>query len=114
MKRIILISTVLLSTQVLADENHKSPKAKIDAEKVVPTTSAMLSNEIKVKVNGMVCAFCAQGIEKKFKAQKEVESVQVSLENKFVKLKFKNGQRLSNEKIAIILKEAGYDANFGE
>ncbi len=73
---------------------------------------ASASNEFRVGVKGMVCAFCAQGIEKKFKAQKEIESLQVSLENKFIKLKFKDGQRLTNEKIGQILKEAGYDADF--
>ena len=34
-------------------------------------------SELKVGIKGMVCAFCAQGIEKKFKAQKEVDNVQV-------------------------------------
>ena len=60
----------------------------------------------------MVCAFCAQGIEKKFMAQKEVSNVEVSLENKFVKLTFKDGQTLSKEKISEILKDAGYEAVF--
>lgn len=74
---------------------------------------AFAGEELKVGVKGMVCAFCAQGIEKHFKEQKEVDQVDVSLENKIVKLKFKDGQRLSNEKITEILKDAGYDADFG-
>lgn len=73
---------------------------------------AHAGEELKVGVKGMVCAFCAQGIEKKFKAQSEVEKVDVSLENKFVKLTFKDGKRLANNKIAEILKDAGYEANF--
>ena len=68
--------------------------------------------ELTVGVKGMVCGFCAQGIEKKFKAQAEVEKVQVNLENKFVKLNFKEGQKLSNEKIIEILKDSGYEASF--
>jgi periplasmic mercuric ion binding protein len=67
--------------------------------------------EVTVGVKGMVCAFCAQGIEKKFKAQPEVEKVQVSLQNKYVKLNFKDDKRVSNEKIIEILKDAGYEAN---
>ena len=67
--------------------------------------------ELQVGVRGMVCAFCAQGIEKRFKAQKEIESIQVSLENKFVKIKFKEGASLPREKIIEILKEAGYEAD---
>lgn len=75
---------------------------------------AVAGEELKVGVKGMVCAFCAQGIEKKFKAQPEVEKVEVSLENKFVKLNFKDGKRLPKEKITEILKDAGYEANFDE
>lgn len=89
-------------------EKTSAPKAETTVETTKP-----VSSELTVGVKGMVCAFCAQGIEKKFKAQNEVSSVQVSLENKYVKLKFKDGQRLSNEKIAEILKEAGYEADFG-
>ena len=76
------------------------------AENVVNNT------EVRVGVKGMICAFCAQGIEKKFKAQKEVDQIKVSLENKLIVLKFKEGQRLSNEKMAELLKEAGYEADF--
>ena len=90
MRKIILLLSVLISVSTLAGE------------------------EIKVGVKGMVCAFCAQGIEKKFKAQKEVESIDVSLQNKYVKIKFKEGQKISNEKITEILKDAGYEADFGQ
>jgi mercuric ion binding protein len=75
---------------------------------------AMAGEELRVGVKGMVCAFCAQGIEKKFKAEPEVEKVQVSLENKYVLLNFKDGKRLSNEKIMQILKDSGYEAVIGE
>jgi periplasmic mercuric ion binding protein len=71
------------------------------------------TKETTVGVKGMVCAFCAQGIEKSFMAQKEVAGIEVSLANKFVKIKFKEGQKLSNEKIAELLKESGYEAVFG-
>lgn len=73
-----------------------------------------VKDELKVGVKGMVCAFCAQGIEKKFMSQPEVSKVEVSLENKYVKLKFKEGKTLTKEKIAETLKDAGYEASFGE
>ena len=67
---------------------------------------------LTVGVNGMVCAFCAQGIEKQFKSQVEVEAVQVDLTKKYVKLTFKDGKSLSKDKIGTILKDAGYEARF--
>lgn len=65
-----------------------------------------------VGVKGMVCSFCAQGITKKFKEQPEIANVDVSLENKFVKLTYKEGQTLSHDKIESLLKEAGYEVSF--
>lgn len=76
--------------------------------------SAYAGEEIKVGVKGMVCAFCAQGIEKTFMAEKEVDKIEVSLANKFIKIKFKDGQKLSNDKISTLLKDAGYEAKFEE
>jgi periplasmic mercuric ion binding protein len=73
---------------------------------------AFAGEELKVGVKGMVCAFCAQGIEKKFSAQPEVEKVEVSLANKILKLKLKDGKSLSKEKIAELLKDSGYEVNF--
>lgn len=81
---------------------------------VLSTNFALAGEELKVSVKGMVCAFCAQGIEKKFMSQPEVAKVEVSLANKYVKLNFKDGKSLPNEKIAEILKDAGYDASFEE
>lgn len=105
MKASLIILLLSIVVPALGAAEYQSQK--------VPQAVQTNSNELRVGVKVMVCAFCAQGIEKKFKAQKEVENVQVSLENKFVLLKFKEGQRLSNEKIVEVLKDAGYEANFG-
>jgi periplasmic mercuric ion binding protein len=106
MKHLIMIATIAISPLVTI---HSAQAAKTSADSTIEAEA----RELKVGVKGMVCAFCAQGIEKRFKAHDEVESVKVSLQNKFVELKFKEGKRLSKEKIAEILKEAGYDASFG-
>ncbi len=69
---------------------------------------AFASVEKTVFVKGMVCAFCAQGIEKKFTKQNEIQEVNVDLENHKVVLKFKESLSLSDEKIAELLKDSGY------
>lgn len=109
MKRLII--TLFLISNFAYAKNEKVAKQPEQSQSVA-TAPAVVSNEMKVGVKGMVCAFCAQGIEKKFKSQKEVSKVEVSLENKFVKLTFKDGQTLSKEKIAELLKDAGYEAAF--
>ncbi len=81
---------------------------------ITQASGAPPNQEIKIGVKGMVCAFCVQGIEKQFMAHPEVSDVEVSLEKKFVKLKFKEGKTLSKDKMSEILKDAGYVATYGE
>lgn len=73
------------------------------------SVSALASaREVKVTVKGMVCGFCAQGIEKKFSADPAVSKVDVNLGNHLVTLNLKDAQTLSNEKITDTLKASGY------
>lgn len=89
--------------------------------KIFIFTSALLmavsvfAGEVQtVGVKGMVCSFCAQGITKKFKDQPEIADIQVSLEKKFMKLTYKDGQTLTPEKITRLMKEAGYEVSFDQ
>jgi copper chaperone CopZ len=71
-------------------------------------TAAVSADTIKATVNGMVCGFCATGIEKTFKAQREVKTVNVDLGNKLVTIQTKQGQTLDDSKIKKLLGNAGY------
>jgi len=51
----------------------------------------------KVTMNGMVCSFCAQGIEKKMKALSETKDVYVGLKNRLVVVEVKDGLTLSQD-----------------
>jgi copper chaperone CopZ len=73
------------------------------------SVSRASSKEVHVLVKGMVCAFCAQGITKKFNALAVVTKVDVSLEKKTVDLSIKDGQSISDDTIQKILTEAGYN-----
>ncbi len=66
---------------------------------------------ITVGVKGMVCGFCAQGIEKKFSAEPAVDQVKVSLGEKRVTLKLKDKQDISDETIKRILGDSGYSVD---
>ena len=71
-------------------------------------TAAVSADTIKATVNGMVCGFCATGIEKTFRAQLEVRAVNVDLEKKLVTIQTKQGQTLEDAKIRKLLGNAGY------
>lgn len=69
----------------------------------------MAKESVSVKVNGMVCSFCSQGIKKKFEGEKAVEKVEVNLDEKWVKLDLKDKQKLEDDKIKSLITEAGYN-----
>ena len=72
-------------------------------------SSPVFAKDITVHVKGMVCGFCAQGIEKKFKAMSEVDSVQVSLEKKTVVVKTKDDKDIPDKTINQVLTDSGYN-----
>ena len=64
---------------------------------------------IKMEVHGLVCAFCAQGIEKKLKSMAPTRAVFVSLEKKLVAVALKDGQDIPDATLRESLKDSGYD-----
>ena len=72
------------------------------------------SKTIKIGVEGMVCDFCAQSIEKVFLKQAGVEKVDVNLDIGKVTVKmadvFQDDEDgISNDTIVKLLKDAGYE-----
>src|ERR1043165_6331900 len=63
---------------------------------------------IEMDVNGLVCAFCAQGIEKKLRAFPATADVVVSLEKKLVAVSTKDGQDIADDELKHALTDAGY------
>ena len=71
-------------------------------------TAAVSADTIRATVNGMVCGFCATGIEKTFKAQPEVKTVNVDLNKKLVTVTTKQGQTLDDIKLKKLMTNSGY------
>ena len=64
---------------------------------------------IQMEVHGLVCAFCAQGIEKKLRTMAPTQDVYVSLEKKLVAVTLKAGQDIPDATLSQSLKDSGYD-----
>jgi copper chaperone CopZ len=71
--------------------------------------SSLAATSVKATVNGMVCAFCAQGIEKRLSELPESKAVYVDLKRKIVAVEAKEGQTLDNKAITAEITDAGYD-----
>lgn len=75
---------------------------------IIGSTPSM-ADTMTVDVNGMVCAFCAQGIEKKVRALSQTKDVYVNLDKKVVAIELKDKQTLTDDAVKILIKDAGYD-----
>jgi copper chaperone CopZ len=72
-------------------------------------SAAGSAGTIEMKVYGLVCGFCAQGIEKTLRKNPATADVVVSLENKLVAIGTKEGADISDDDLRKALTEAGYD-----
>jgi len=64
---------------------------------------------IEMDVNGLVCAFCAQGITKTLRGFPATTDVVVSLEKRLVAVATKEGQDIPDEDLKRALTNAGYE-----
>jgi copper chaperone CopZ len=85
MRRILLVLTILSAMPMVA-----------------------FAETITTTVHGMVCAFCATGIEKTFRKQPEVATVKVDLPKKIVTITTKPGKTLSDAKVKEVVTYSGY------
>lgn len=71
-------------------------------------SSLLSAKTIEMDVNGLVCAFCAQGIEKTMKSFPATEAVYVSLENRIVAIQLKEGTDIDDATLRKAITDAGY------
>ena len=62
-----------------------------------------------MSVNGLVCGFCAQGIEKTLRKNPATADVLVSLEHRAVVIATKDGTDITDAELREALRDAGYD-----
>ncbi|MGY6555480.1 MAG: heavy-metal-associated domain-containing protein [Wenzhouxiangella sp.] len=67
------------------------------------------AQSIRAEVNGLVCAFCAQGITRALSREPAAADVFVSLQDRLVAVELNAGHDLSNERLIEVLTDAGYD-----
>ena len=83
-------------------------KSLITFAALITLTGSAWAETITTTVNGMVCAFCATGIEKTFRKQPEVAAVKVDLPKKQVVINTKPGKTLTDAKIKEVVTYSGY------
>jgi copper chaperone CopZ len=74
-------------------------------------TLAVRADTIEVKVNGLVCGFCAQGIDKILRENPATEDVLISLEEKLVVISTRQGTDIADEDLRSAITDAGYEVS---
>jgi copper chaperone CopZ len=72
-------------------------------------TGVASATTIEMQVNGLVCGFCARGIEKTLRRNPATEDVFVSLEHKLVAVALHEGDDIADAALKRALTDAGYD-----
>ncbi len=84
-------------------------KIVISLALALATWPSFVAASIQVTVNGMVCAFCAQGIEKRISSMPATKAVYIDLKKKIVAIEAKEGRSLDGNAITAEITDAGYD-----
>jgi copper chaperone CopZ len=86
----------------------------MNSRRSIPTVLLLLlstigrAETIEVTVNGLVCGFCAQGIEKRLRKFPATAEVLVSLEQRLVAVALQPDMDISDAKLTEALEGAGY------
>src|SRR6201991_3606166 len=84
-------------------------KSIIAAVMLTLATFGAYAGTIEMKVYGLVCGFCAQGIEKTLRKNAATADVVVSLENRLVAVVTREGTDIGDDVLRQALTNAGYD-----
>ena len=85
------------------------PVSLLIATALLVSSLAAGASTIEMKVYGMVCGFCAQGIEKSLRKNPATADVVVNLENKLVVVSTHDGQDIADDELRKLITSAGYD-----
>ena len=126
--KIFFIIVFLVSTFVNAQDNHDhhdhhsheghlheqmvdGEKIEVDVERFDKFVEGLKDKQIAVvSVKGMVCDFCAQGIEKTFKKDKAVAKIDVDLNKGKVFIAYQMNTKIDFEKIKKMIVSNGQNA----
>ena len=126
--KIFFIIVFLVSTFVNAQDNHDhhdhhsheghlheqmvdGEKLEVDVERFDKFVEGLKDKQIAVvSVKGMVCDFCAQGIEKTFKKDKAVTKIDVDLNKGKVFIAYRMNTKIDFEKIKKMIVSNGQNA----
>ena len=114
MKKINILSLSILlfvSTFALANEQDHSNHNHMESNQIEVQVGSIDPNGtlMTVAVEGMVCDFCAQAIERVFMKREEVAGITINLDDQNVIISLKSEKDIENTIIEELFLNAGYN-----
>ena len=114
MKKINILSLSILlfvSTFALANEQDHSNHNHMESNQIEVQEGSIDPNGtlMTVAVEGMVCDFCAQAIERVFMKREEVAGITINLDDQNVIISLKSEKDIENTTIEELFLNAGYN-----
>ena len=114
MKKINILSLSILlfvSTFALANEQDHSNHNHMESNQIEVQVGSIDPNGtlMTVAVEGMVCDFCAQAIERVFMKREEVAGITINLDDQNVIISLKSEKDIDNTTIEELFLNAGYN-----
>ena len=114
MKKINILSLSILffvTTFALANEQDHSNHNHMESNQIEVKVGSIDPNGtlMTVAVEGMVCDFCAQAIERVFMKREEVAGITINLDDQNVIISLKSEKDIENTTIEELFLNAGYN-----
>mgnify|MGYP003385969618 CR=1 FL=1 len=70
---------------------------------------AACADKVNIKVNGLVCDFCARSVEKLFGDRQEVAGIKINLDAGQIDIDMKAGKSIDDPTLNKLIKDSGFD-----
>ncbi len=77
-------------------------------QEVLAPSDVLAGASVRLKVNGMVCPFCAYGLEKRLGEIASVDAVLIRISDGLVQIRTKQDQELTDEVLEDAVKKSGF------
>ncbi len=86
----------------------QQPSQEPTTQDVLEPSEVLAGASVRLKVNGMVCPFCAYGLEKRLGEIASVDAVLIRISDGLVQIRMKEDQELTDEVLADVVKKSGF------
>ena len=108
----VIMMTAAASTGVLIAAPHAvagQVAAREGNTQAIEATDAVLQGaSLTLRVDGMVCPFCAYGLEKRLRELSALDETLIQVSDGLVQIRVKEGEQLTDEAVEDAVKRAGF------